>query len=148
MTAAQAMQQVLADMFAMYFKAHAFHWNVEGQNFDQYHKFLGELYEEIWEALDEAAEQIRTLDHYPISDLGEMAAQSQIRPHSTELNPFPAQAMFMQLAVDNQRVIDSLTVAAEQAEAINNRGLTNFVDDRIQVHQKHGWMLRAIAKRL
>ena len=44
------MKVVLATTFALYLKAHNFHWNVEGPNFPQYHEFFGNLYEEIGRA--------------------------------------------------------------------------------------------------
>jgi len=55
------MKVVLADTFAMYLKAHMFHWNVTGPNFPQLHEFFGDLYEELHGAVDPIAEQIRTL---------------------------------------------------------------------------------------
>ena len=42
-----AMRIVLANVFIMYFKAHAAHWNVEGPMFSQYHEFFGDLYDEF-----------------------------------------------------------------------------------------------------
>ena len=59
-----ALRRALADSFVLYFKAHAYHWNVEGINFPQYHDFFAELYQEIHAAIDPMAEQIRTLDAY------------------------------------------------------------------------------------
>jgi starvation-inducible DNA-binding protein len=34
-TLIEMMRKVLADTFAMYLKAHNYHWNVEGSNFPQ-----------------------------------------------------------------------------------------------------------------
>ena len=63
-TLVEMMRKVLADTFAMYLKAHNYHWNVEGPNFPQYHEFFGNLYEELHGAIDPIAEQIRALDAY------------------------------------------------------------------------------------
>jgi len=54
-----ALKKVLADTFGMYFKAHAYHWNVVGPDFSQYHDFFGKLYEELFGAVDAIAEHIR-----------------------------------------------------------------------------------------
>ena len=40
-TLIEVMKKVLADTFALYLKAHNYHWNVEGPNFPQYHEFFG-----------------------------------------------------------------------------------------------------------
>ena len=57
-------KRVQADTFALYSKAHFYHWNVEGPDFVQYHEFLGELYEELFGAVDPLAEHVRKLDSY------------------------------------------------------------------------------------
>ena len=147
MTELQAsMQRVLADTFLMYIKAHAYHWNVVGPDFSQYHKFFGDLYEELWSAVDVIAEHIRVIDGFVMANLINYSEISTVDLVKDELNPFPPQAMFMQLAVDNQKVIDSLKAAHMLAEADNNHGLINFIEERLDVHAKHGWMLKATVK--
>ena len=58
------MKVLLASNFDLYLKAHNFHWNITGPNFNEYHTFFGEVYKELWEATDAIAEQIRKLDAY------------------------------------------------------------------------------------
>jgi starvation-inducible DNA-binding protein len=60
----EALKKAQATTFALYLKAHNFHWNVEGPDFAQYHSFLGDFYEEVFGAVDTIAELIRTLDAY------------------------------------------------------------------------------------
>ena len=55
-TLQEIMKKVLADTFALYLKAHNYHWNVEGSNFPQYHEFFGNLYKELHDAVDPIAE--------------------------------------------------------------------------------------------
>ena len=59
----------LADTFFMYQKAHSYHWNVEGNLFPMLHEFFGNLYEEIYGAVDPMAEQIRSLNEYAPRDV-------------------------------------------------------------------------------
>ena len=142
----QALKQCMANTFGMYFQAHAAHWNVEGPDFKQYHDFFGALYQELWEAVDPVAEHIRTLDEFAMGNLGNYARLGTVDLVKDELNPFPAEAMFMQLTVDNEKVIKSLTDAHALAEAANNRGLVNFIEERLDVHAKHGWMLKSTVR--
>lgn len=141
-----AMQRVLADTFLMYIKAHTYHWNVIGPDFNQYHAFFGDIYQELWEAVDLCAEHIRVIDEFAMGNLVNYANISAVDLVNDELNPFPAEAMFMQLAVDNQKVIETLKIAAELADRAGNRGLVNFLEERLDVHAKHGWMLKATVK--
>ena len=39
-TLIQQLRTILGTNFGLYFKAHSYHWNVEGPNFNDYHAFL------------------------------------------------------------------------------------------------------------
>jgi DNA-binding ferritin-like protein len=54
--------------------------------------------------------------------------------------------MMSKLLIDNQRVIADLTIAFRAAEAAGKVGIANFLQDRIDIHEKHGWMLRSFTK--
>lgn len=137
------MRKVLADSFAFYLKAHNFHWNVEGPDFKQYHDLFGGLYEEVWEAVDAIAEHIRAIEGYAPGSLSKFAELTKINDN----NSFPvAEVMIKELLSDNQKVITSLTEAFKMAERFSEVGLSNFLQDRIDIHKKHGWMLRATSK--
>lgn len=138
-----SMHMVLANTFLMYIKSHGYHWNVTGPDFSEYHRFFGELYKELWESVDDIAEHIRAIDGYVIANLNTYTEIGTVETVKDELNPFPSEAMFMQLAVDNQRVIESLNNARTLAEEARNYGLINFLEERLDVHAKHGWMLKA-----
>lgn len=139
----EKLKVVLASTFAFYLKTHNFHWNVEGPNFPQYHEFLGELYQEIFEAIDPIAEQIRTLDSYTP---GALSRFQQLSVVLDELNIPSANAMFTKLHQDNQKVIETLVDGYKQAEADQKYGLANFLQDRIDKHEKIGWKLRSTIK--
>ena len=67
---------------------------------------------------------------------------------SLKLYRIPASnEMIRRLLEDNERVIGSLYRAYELAEAHQEMGISNFFQDRIDIHKKHSWMLRSILKR-
>ena len=61
---ADNLKVLLATSYAFVIKAQNFHWNVEGDDFPQWHGFLGDLYEDVYGAVDLLAENIRKLDAY------------------------------------------------------------------------------------
>lgn len=133
----------LADTFAFYLKSHYYHWNVEGPDFSQYHTLLKEIYEEVFGAIDNIAEQIRALDAYAPGGLKRFSELTTIK----EDNSVPsAIEMLKRLLDDNNKVINTLIDTYKAAEKANEYGLANFLQDRIDVHKKHGWMLRATTK--
>ena len=139
----EQMKVSLASVFALYLKTHNFHFNVEGPNFPQYHDFLGDMYEEIFDSFDPMAEELRTLQSYVPASLSRFQALSIVED---ELNiPTPIN-MMKQLQADNLRVIVQLKKTHRLAEEENASGLVNFLEDRIDKHYKHDWKLRSINK--
>ena len=139
----EALKKAQATSFAFYLKAHNFHWNVEGANFAEYHEFLGDLYAEVFGAVDAIAEQCRTLDAYVP---GSFSRFQQLSSIEDELSVPTGRVMMAKLLIDNQRVIADLTIAYRAAEAAGKVGIANFLQDRIDIHEKHGWMLRSFTK--
>lgn len=139
-----AMKIVLANTFVMYFRAHSYHWNTEGIEFSQYHEFFGDLYNELFAAADPVAEQIRALDAYAPISLMEMYNYKTIEEDTTRT--ILLSDMLSKLQESNNKVLESLNKAYDSANASKELGLANFLQDRMDVHKKHGWMLRASSK--
>ena len=139
----EQMKVTLASTFAFYLKAHGFHWNVEGANFPQYHEFLGSLWEEAFGAVDPIAEHLRTLDSYAPASFARYSNLSIVKD---ELNIPAAMSMMVKLKDDNKALIEQLAKTQLLAEKEKKMGLANFLQDRIDAHEKHAWMLRSITK--
>jgi starvation-inducible DNA-binding protein len=142
-TLIEIMKKVLADTFAMYLKAHNYHWNVEGPNFPQYHEFFGNLYEELHDAVDPIAEEIRSLQAYAPGSFTRFLELTEIED---ELNVPMSIEMANRLLMDNEKVLNTLNVAFKLADNFDKQGLADFLAGRIDVHNKHGWMLHSIIK--
>lgn len=138
-----AVRVTMADTFAMYLKTHNYHWNVEGENFYQYHDFFKNLYEELFAAVDVLAEEIRGLNEYAPGSFSRFSELSSIEDATTVPDGL---TMAANLFKDNDTVIASLTNAFKLAEAADKVGLSNMLQDRIDIHTKHGWMLRSTTK--
>jgi len=54
--------------------------------------------------------------------------------------------MIKELELDNARLKTELTNAYKLAEDAGELGLSNFLQDRIDIHAKHGWFLKSIGK--
>ena len=135
-----AMKKVLADTFALYLKAHYFHWNVTGPNFPQYHEFFQNIYTEVYGAVDPIAEEIRALNGYAP---GSFERYKQLASIKDQTDIPAANEMIRILMMDNMTVQQTLMDAYKLADQYNEIGLSNFLQDRYDAHKKHGWMLRA-----
>jgi len=139
-----ALKIVLANTYAMYFKAHGFHWNVEGKDFSQFHDFFSGIYQELFAAVDTIAEEIRALDEYAPYNMTELASITTIK--ESNIYGVDVSGMLADLNDANGSVVEALNSAHKLAEAENNRGLLNLIEERLDVHAKHGWMIRASSK--
>lgn len=130
----------------MYFKTHSYHWNIEGIMFSQYHEFFGDLYEDLYGAIDPTAEELRALDAYAPMSLMELYQYKTLEEDSSR--PVLIMDMLSNLTVANNIVIESLNKVFSLASAANNQGLANFIADRLDKHKKHAWQLRASMKNI
>jgi len=139
-----SMKIVFANTFAMYFKAHGHHWNVEGKDFSQLHDFFSNLYLELFAAVDVIAEQIRALDDYAPYNMTELASTTTVK--ESNIYGVDVSGMVADLIDANVSVIEALNTAHKLADADGNRGLVNLIEERLDIHAKHAWMLRATSK--
>jgi starvation-inducible DNA-binding protein len=134
---------VQADAFTYYLKAHFYHWNIEGSNFPQYHDFLNNLYNDVFLSVDTFAELIRSLNAYAPGTLTKFKSLATIE----ESDVIPdAMTMMKNLYEQNNMMLVSLLKAYKIADEEDEIGCANFLQDRIQQHEKHSWMLRSIIK--
>jgi starvation-inducible DNA-binding protein len=139
----EQLKVILGTNFGLYFKAHSFHWNIEGPDFAQYHKFLGKLYEQVFDNTDLIAEKIRMLDSYAPTTLPRMLELSDIP--DTENIP-SAVAMLSQLRQDNDRYIIHLRAGIVLADQADEPAISNFLQEILDQHQKQAWFLSSLIK--
>jgi starvation-inducible DNA-binding protein len=139
----EQMKIILGTNFGLYFKAHSFHWNVEGPHFAEYHGFLGTFYAAVFEQTDAIAEHIRALDSYTPTTLARMNELSKVN----DLVAIPSPLIMMsKLAQDNDKYITELRAGIALADAADEPAVGNFLQDILDAHQKHGWMLKSFTR--
>ena len=137
------LKRILATSFAMYLKSHNFHWNVEGPDFPEYHEFLGNLYEEVYGSVDAIAEKIRMLGAYAP---GSFVRYSELSEIDDEVNVPVASQMFLKLKADNETLIGLIRDGIDIAEEAGEPAISNYLQERLNAHQKHAWMLTSLTK--
>ena len=132
-----------ASQYAFAIKAQNFHWNVEGIDFYQKHKMFQKIYEEVYGAVDDFAENIRKIKAYTPASLYRFSALAAIDDEVEILDP---QAMVAELLRDAEKMQEIMKVLFTEAENLGHHGLSNFLADRQDAFAKHAWFLRATAK--
>lgn len=140
---AEGLKQLLADSYTLYLQTHNFHWNVTGIHFRELHLMFEEHYTDLAVAVDDIAERIRTLDVAAPGTYKQFAKLSSIKevegvPTSTE--------MVKLLTKGHEQVIKTSRKVLKVAQAAEDESTAALVSDRMRIHEKTAWMLRATAK--
>ena len=134
----EALRQVVADSYALLGETHLCHWNVRGPGFFTLHAAFEVQYTELFTAIDEIAERIRALGSFApggISRLSIMAGFEQIAENAS------ADDMVAHLSKHNRKLVANLSKARDLAGKNGDNETEDLMITRIQIHEKHIWML-------
>ena len=139
------LKECTADAVALKFKAHGYHWNVEGNDFPQWHDKLGDIYEDLDSAIDPFAEWIRMVDvnSYAPFKLSRYAELTTIPETDVSSDPM---VMIADLCDSFDIAIAKYIAGFDMATEAKQNGLANFFADRQTALQKWCWQLRASLK--
>lgn len=137
---AAGLSRLLADTYTLYLKTHNFHWNVTGPMFNSLHAMFELQYTELATAVDEIAERIRALGETAPGSYKQFAALTSIQE---ETDVPAAEEMIAQLMKDHETVARTARSVFPAADAANDEPTADILTQRMQVHEKTAWMLRA-----
>lgn len=140
---ADGLKHLLADTYTLYLQTHNFHWNVTGPLFRELHLMFEEQYTELAEAVDDIAERIRTLG---VPAPGTYQAFAKLSSIKEVAEIPPAEEMVQILTRGHEQVIKTCRDVFRAAQEGDDESTIALVSDRMRVHEKTAWMLRATSK--
>jgi starvation-inducible DNA-binding protein len=136
-----ALNIVLADSFALYFKTKNFHWHVTGPHFREYHLLLDEQATQILAATDLIAERVRKLGGTTLRSIGHISRMSEIADNDAEnLN---ARAMLEELHADTLTLIAALKTAKRLADETGDNASSGMIDAWTDEAEQRAWFISA-----
>ena len=138
---AEGLSALLADSFNLYLMTHNFHWNVTGPQFNSLHVMFMDQYTEQWNALDIIAERIRALGHLAPGSFGEFSKLTSIEEVS---GPIKANDMVRLLVAAQEATARTARKLFPVVEAANDQPTADLLTQRLEIHEKTAWMLRAL----
>jgi DNA-binding ferritin-like protein len=138
MSTQDQLQQVFADNFVAYYRAHVAHVNIQGRNFMSDHKLLGKIYEDLQGQTDSIAELLRTLQEFMPASLDSVVGTSQII--DTDVSG-SADDLLGLVRDDLEQLKSCHEELMEVAEADGHKEIANYAQDRILQLAKYIWML-------
>ncbi|WP_438862849.1 Dps family protein [Neptunicella sp.] len=140
---ADGLKRLLADSYTLYLQTHNFHWNVTGPQFRELHLMFEEHYQELAIAVDDIAERIRTLDVAAPGTYKEFAKLSSIE----EVDGVPAAGEMVDILTrSHEMVVKTSREVLKLAQQGDDESTAALVSDRMRIHEKTSWMLRATRK--
>ena len=139
---ATELSKVLADETVLYIKTKNAHWNIEGADFYDKHKFFETQFGQLDEVIDSVAERIRSIGHYPPATLKSYLSLTHLTEATREKND--SQGFIKELLADHESII---MVLREHISSFSNDyhdlGTSDFATGIMEVHEKMAWFLRS-----
>jgi starvation-inducible DNA-binding protein len=138
---ATLLNTLLADEYLLYTKTRNAHWNIQGKNFNELHKFFESQYDLLDIIIDDTAERVRSVGHYALGSLKDFLKVARL---SEQNDDFSDQDHIIQtLLVDHESIIRSLSKDIITVTEYKDLGTADFMTGIMEQHEKMAWMLRS-----
>ncbi len=135
-----ALKILLGSSYVLLVKTHGFHWNVTGEMFQPLHALFEEQYNDLFEAVDTIAEQIRALQEFAPGTIKQFTEKSLIK----DAKDIPdAKDMIKELLQDHETLSGAYRKAISIAQEEGDEVTADLFIARCTVHEKTAWMLRS-----
>lgn len=138
-TVAEALNVILADLFALYVKTKNFHWHMSGPHFRDYHLLLDDQATEIFAVVDEVAERIRKTGNTTLRSIGDIARHQSLRDNDAEfVSPGD---MLTELRDDNRALVQSLRNTKQLVDRARDNATSGILDSWTDQAERRAWFL-------
>lgn len=135
----QALNPLLADVFALYLKTKNFHWHLSGPHFRDYHLMFDEQSDQLFDMTDAIAERVRKLGAQTLHSIGEISREQRIRDNDEPyVDPMD---MLNELKDDNLNLLDSMRDAHDVCDKSEDVATTSLLENWIDETERRIWFL-------
>ncbi len=138
-TVADALNGILADSFALYFKTKNFHWHVSGPHFRDYHLLFDDQAAQIFATTDLIAERVRKTGNVTLRSIGDVSRHQSLTDNNADF--VSAAAMLGELRDDNLKMIEKLRAAKGLADDAKDNATSAVIDEWTDAAEQRAWFL-------
>ena len=143
---ANELAKILADETVLYIKTKNAHWNIEGPDFYDKHKFFEMQFGQLDAIIDSVAERMRTIGHYAPATLKSYLDLTHLTEQTSEKND--SHGFIKELLEDHESIIivlrENIKVFATE---FHDLGTSDFITGLMETHEKMAWFLRSHLKK-
>lgn len=134
-----ALNALLADVYALYFKTKNFHWHVSGPHFRDYHLLLDEQGDQIFAIGDDIAERVRKIGGTTIRSVGHISRLQRSADNDADyVDPMD---MLSELKEDNKALITRMREVHDLTSEANDVATTSLLEVWIDEAERRVWFL-------
>jgi len=134
-----ALNAILADVYALYFKTKNFHWHLSGPHFRDYHKLFDEQAEQLLGMTDAVAERVRKIGGMTLHSIGESSRLQRIVDNDAD---FVAPAdMLTELTQDNKMLAVALRATHQLCDKHKDVATASMIEIWIDEGERRTWFL-------
>jgi starvation-inducible DNA-binding protein len=134
-----ALNELLADVFALYMKTKNFHWHVSGPHFRDYHLLLDEQAGQILAMTDPIAERVRKLGGTTLRSVGHIAKLQRVQDNDADyVDP---EGMLAELAEDNKDLVGRLREVHGLTDEHKDYATSSLLDQWIDETERRLWFM-------
>ncbi|MEO8044579.1 MAG: DNA starvation/stationary phase protection protein [Spartobacteria bacterium] len=134
-----AMNSILADVFALYFKTKNFHWHMSGPHFRDYHLLLDEQADQIFAMTDPMAERVRKIGGVTLRSGGHASRLQTLKDNDADyVEPLD---MLAELREDNQTLVRRLREAHGLCDEHEDIATASLIENWVDESERRVWFL-------
>lgn len=134
-----ALNVLLADVFALYFKTKNFHWHMSGPSFRDYHLLLDEQADQIFATVDPIAERVRKVGGTTLRSTGHAARLQRLSDNDADfVTPI---GMLAELREDNQRLAGFMRATHAVCDEYGDVATASVLENWIDEAERRTWFL-------
>jgi starvation-inducible DNA-binding protein len=135
----EALNPLVADLFALYVKTKNFHWHLSGSHFRDYHLLFDEHADQIFAAIDIIAERVRRIGGTTIRSISHIGQLQTIEDNNEDFVS-PAE-MVKQLMEDEGKLAKNQRAAHEVCDKYDDVATASLLEVSIDEAERRKWFL-------
>jgi len=134
-----ALNEVLADVFALYLKTKNFHWHLSGPHFRDYHLMFDEQGDQLFAMTDPIAERVRKIGGSTIKSIGHIARlQRVVDNDAAYVEP---EDMLAELCEDNKTLVARLREVHNVCDEHRDIATASLIEVWVDETERRTWFL-------
>ena len=134
-----ALNELLADIFALYIKTKNFHWHVSGPHFRDYHLLLDDQAAEIFATTDDIAERVRKVGGTTLRSIGQIAKMTRVADNDADF--VTADDMLAELREENLALVSRMRSVHDLCDEHGDIATASLIENWVDQAERRVWFL-------